>query len=85
MATFDTAQLILVNLEEAVLNCLRTSFDDKDMRTLHNTASNSPVWTHLVNRDHVWSRRYSMNDFGHIKVEERELGLRFQVKAGMAL
>jgi len=28
MAKFDTAQLILVSLEESVLNCLRTSFDD---------------------------------------------------------
>jgi len=56
MATFNTAQLILVNLEESILNILRTTFDDKKRQTLHNTASNDPVWPRLVNSDLIWSK-----------------------------
>jgi len=49
MATFDTALHSLDNFLELILNWLRTSFDDKDMQTLHNTASTVPVWPRLVN------------------------------------
>jgi len=85
MATFDAAQLILVNFGELSLNGQHIFFDDRDLQTLANTASNSPVWSHLVNGDKVWSRIWSMYDFVHIEAEVRNLGLRYQVMAGMAL
>jgi len=56
MATFEAAHLILDNSKELILNCLRTSFDDKEGQTLHNTAAIGQVCPHLVNDDHVWSR-----------------------------
>jgi len=52
---------------------------------LHNTGSNGPEWPHLVNGDHLWSRIWSMNDLVHIEAEVMNLGLRYQVMAGMAL
>jgi len=56
MATFETAYLILVNFKEYSLNWLRMTFDAKEWQTLLNAASNGPVWPHLVNGDHIWSR-----------------------------
>jgi len=83
MATYNTAQLILVNFEELSLNWLRTTFDAKLWQTLHNTASNDPVWPHLVNDDHVWSRIWNMNDLVHIEAEVRNLDLRYHVMSNM--
>jgi len=56
MATFDAAQVILVNFEELTMNWLHLCLDAKEWQTLHNTASNGPVSPHLVNGDHIWSR-----------------------------
>jgi len=83
MATFDAAQF--VNFEELSLNWIRIPSDTKEWRTLHYKASNGPVWPHLVNGDHVWSRIWSMNDLVHIEADVRILGLRYQVMAGKAI
>jgi len=56
MASFDAAQLILVNFDELSLNWLHMAFDDKNLQIVHNMASNGSVCPHLVNGDHVWSR-----------------------------
>jgi len=85
MATFDAAQLVLANFEELSLNWLRLSFDTKEWQTLHKTNCNGPIWPHLVNGDHVWSRVWSMNDIVHIEAEVHNLGLRYQFMAGMSL
>jgi len=63
---------------------LRMSFDAKQWQTLHNTASNGPVWPHLDGGDHVWSTIWSMNHLVLIEVKVINLGLRDQVMAGMA-
>jgi len=85
MATFDAAQLIQVNFEVLSMNWLRMSFADKDLQTLCNTAPNGPVWPHLVNGDHVCSRIWSMNDLVYMETEVRNLGLRYQIMASIAL
>jgi len=84
-ATFDTAQLILINFEELSVKWLRMYLDNKEWQTLHNTACNGPVCTVLVNGDHVWSGIYCMNDLIHMVAEVRNRGLRNQVIAGRAL
>jgi len=56
MATFDAAQLILDNFVELSLNWLLMSFDAQEWQTLHNMATNDPVWPHSVMGDHMWSR-----------------------------
>jgi len=81
MATFVAAELIVVNFEELIRNWLRKSFDDRDIRTFHNSASNSPVCHPLVNDDLVCSRVWSMNALVHIGPEEWNLGLVYQVMA----
>jgi len=83
--TFVSAQPFLVIFVELSLKWLCMSFDAKKWQTLHNTAYNSPVWPHLVNDDNVWSRIWIMNYLLHIEAEVRNLGLRHQVMAGMAL
>jgi len=85
MTTFDAAQLILDNSVGLILNRRRRTLDDRDMQTLYNSASNDQVCPPLVNGDHIGSRTRSMNDFVHTEVEVRNLGLRFQVMAGMGL
>jgi len=85
IAKFDAAQLILINFVVLSLNLLRMPFDAKDWQILHNTASNGPVWPHLGNSDHVWSRIWTMNYLVHIEAEVRNLGIRHQIMAGMAL
>jgi len=84
MSTFDVTQLNMFNFVELSLNWLCMSFDDNDLQTLHNTASNGPVWPHLVNGD-VWSRIWRMIDLVYIEAEVRNLGRRYQVMANMAL
>jgi len=61
----------------------RTSFNGKEWKTLHNTHINEPVWPHLVNDVHVWSRIWSINDLALIEAEVGNLGLRNQVMTGM--
>jgi len=56
MATFDAAQVILLNFEELILNRLIMSFDAKVWPTRHNAACNGPIWFHLVKGDYIWSR-----------------------------
>jgi len=85
MATFHTAQHILVNFDPLILNFLRMSFGDKEWQILHNMASSGPVWPLLATGDHVWSSLWSMNDLDRIEAEMRNLGHRYQVIAGMAL
>jgi len=82
MAIFHSAQLIQVNFAELSLNWLHMSFDENDLHTLHNTASNDPVRPHLVNGDHLWSKVWSMNDLVLIEAKVRNLGLRYQVMTG---
>jgi len=62
---------------------LRMFFDAKVWQTLHNAPFNGPVYRHLVNGDHVWSRMWSMNVLVLLEAEVRNLGLRYQVMAGM--
>jgi len=61
------------------------AFDAKEWQTLYNTASKSPVWPRLISGDHVCCRIWSMNDLVNIEAEERNLGLRHQVMAEIAL
>jgi len=56
MATFEAAQRILDNFVKLFLKRRRRTLDDRDMQTMHNSASNGQVCPRLVNRDHVWSR-----------------------------
>jgi len=79
MAILDAAQLIRFNFEEFSLNWLRMSFDGKHLQTLHNTACNGPVCSHLFSGDHICSRIWSMNDLVHMEAELRNFGLRYQV------
>jgi len=60
-------------------------FDAKEWQTLRNTHYNGPVWPHIVNDDHVCSRIWRLNDLVLIDAEERNLGLRNQIMACMAL
>jgi len=84
MATFDEAQVILYNFEELIMNWLRTSFDTKVRQTLHNTASNGPVWPYLVNGVHLWSRIWSINDLILTVAKVGDLGT-YQIMAGKVL
>jgi len=85
MATFVAPQVILSNFEVLILNRLRISFDAKVWQILHNTASNGSVWPHLVNVVDVWSRTWSVNVLGLIEAEVKNIGLGYQVMAGMAV
>jgi len=85
VVTFITAHVILLIFVELILNWLHMSFDDKNLQTLHYTAFNGTVWPHLVNGVHVWSRIWSMIDLVLYEAEVRNLGLWYQVMAGMAL
>jgi len=85
VVTFVTAQPIPINFVRVSLKWLHMSFGDSECHTLHSTASNGPVWPDLVNGDKVRSRKCGMNDLGLIEAELRNLGLRYQIMAGMAL
>jgi len=85
MATFDTAWSILINFIKVCLKWLRMSYDANEWQTLHNMASNGPVWPVLVIDDQFWSRISSMNEIVHLKAELRNLGLTYQIMVDMAL
>jgi len=56
MATFDAAQRILDNFVDLILNRRRRTLDDRDVQTLHISASNGQVCPRLINGEHVWFR-----------------------------
>jgi len=85
MATFHAAQLILFNFEELSPYWLSYVFRRQDFQTLRNTASNGPVLPHLVNGNHVCCKIWGMDNLIHIEADVRNLGLWYQVMAGIAL
>jgi len=85
VATFDTAQPILINFRLVRLKRLRMPYDDNEWHILRNKASSGPVWPVVGNGGQLWSRISSLQELVHFKAELRELGLVYQVIACTAL